>query len=248
MSQHLPTLLITGGSQALVTAVAMKAAGHYHLLFSGQEDTFASNLCQQLHSNNHEALHLDNGSHSEPVYSRQLERIDRRFGGLDMLLILPDTVTAGPLEALSSHHWDTHFRAHVNPIAALLSHCTERMKKAAKGTIVLGSHQYHRLHLHHMAAQAAQDAALCALVDTLKADFQGIEHLHASVFPLPLHNGETLNGVDPLSRARLSRAAANADTVIDDIAEGLLRTLREPQKRHTLSASFRWPWSKNHGI
>tara|TARA_R110001606_G_scaffold8020_3_gene35240 strand:- start:25317 stop:26156 length:840 start_codon:yes stop_codon:yes gene_type:complete len=222
-----PVMLITGAAGGLGRALARAAARQYRLALLDQRDSAGVALADELRQGGAEVLFLNADVSDERQMRQAVERIERRWGRLDVLINNAGLAAAGPFEALDNTGWQTLWNVNVMGAVHGCQAALRLMKPQGDGHLVNVAALPGISAPPGMASYVACNAALIGLSEALAAELEGLGVAVSVVCPdwfasdLARHMCDS----DPLSRARLERALLRAPDPVERLAAHILKAL-----------------------
>lgn len=224
MSQNRPVMLITGAAHGLGAALARVAADDYRLALLDRDELAGQTLANTLRGRTGEVLFLHADVSDERAVRQAMERIQRRWERLDVVINNAGVADAGPFEALGNHGWQQLWQTNVMGTVYVCRAALAMMKRQNSGHLINISALAGITGQPGMSSYAAASGAVISLSEALAAELTdydvAVSVACPDVFPSTLHL--RLTGADPLSRARLERAMQRADDDVDTVARDIL--------------------------
>ncbi|WOA29815.1 SDR family NAD(P)-dependent oxidoreductase [Alloalcanivorax xenomutans] len=224
MSQNSPVMLITGAAHGLGAALARAAVDDYRLALLDRDELAGQTLANTLRGRTGEVLFLHADVSDERAVRQAMERIQRRWERLDVVINNAGVADTGPFEALGNHGWETLWRTNVMGTVYVCRAALALMKRQNSGHLINISALAGITGPPGLSSYAACSGALVRLSEALAAELAGtgiaVSVACPDLFASTLH--QRLTGADPLSRARLERAMRRAADDVDTIAREIL--------------------------
>ena len=222
-----PVMLITGAAHGLGRALAEQAVGDYRVALLDRQEAAGQALAEQLRKAGGEVLFLAGDVSRERDMRHAVERIQRRWERLDVVINNAGLATAGPFEALDERGWNQLWGVNVMGTVHSCQAALTLMKRQGHGHLVNVAALAGITAPPGMAGYVACNGALIHLSEALAAELSPLG-IHVSVvcpdlFPSEL--GRHMTASDALSRARLQRALERAPESAGAVAERILKAL-----------------------
>ncbi|EKF74841.1 short chain dehydrogenase/reductase family oxidoreductase [Alcanivorax hongdengensis A-11-3] len=239
--KQLPTLLILGGTTPLGQALAQQAGGRFRTAIADADAHLGNQICQQLHSEGHEALFMPVSQGRRGEIQQAMERILRRWQRLDVVINLAHTPVSGPFEAIDPGLWQTLLNEQLMATVYSCQSAVATMKRQRSGCLLNVISQQGVIPEPLRSANAVTGGAIAALSESLDAELAGLG-IQVSLISIPLTRGSLPPlATDPLSRIRLEREIDNARLETRQLAQQILATIgRKPLHHLPDTAGHHW--------
>ncbi|MFC6328700.1 SDR family NAD(P)-dependent oxidoreductase [Alloalcanivorax gelatiniphagus] len=222
-----PVMLITGAAHGLGRALAERAIGEYRVALFDRDDSAGQATTEALRRADGEVLFLHGDVSNERDLRQAMERLQRRWGRLDVLINNAGVGAAGPFEALDEESWELPWRVNVMGAVYGCRAALTLMKRQGSGQVVNVAALAGLTAPPGMASYVACNAALIRLSEALAAELSVLGIRVSVVCPdlFPSEMERHMAGSDALSRARLRRALQGAPDSAARVAERILADL-----------------------
>lgn len=239
-----PVMLITGAAHGLGRALARAAAGQYRLALLDVQETPGLALADELRQRGAEVFFTQANVTNEREMRLAVERVQRRWERLDVLINNAGVAAAGPFEALAAGTWEALWRVNVMGAVHGCQAALTLMKRQGSGYLVNVAALAGISAPPCMAGYAASNAALIRLSEALAVELSGLDIQVSVVCPdwFDSELARRMPGTDPLSRARLERAMAQAPDPVETVAAHILKAMakRPPYIFPQAAAAREW--------
>jgi len=236
-----PVLLITGAAHGLGRALALGAARDYRLALLDRERVAGEHLADELRQDGAEVLFVHADVAVEADWRHALERVQRRWERLDIVINNAGVAAVGPFEAQTPATWEQLWRTNVMGAVNGCRTALTLMKRQGDGHLINVAALAGITAPAGMTAYVACNAALIRFSEALAAELDGL-NIGVSVVCPDLFSSDMsrrMPSADPLSRARLQRAmddapenaAEVADTILQQMAKRPLYLFPQPEAR-----------------
>ena len=222
-----PVMLITGAAHGLGRALAERAIDGHRVALFDRDEAAGRATAEALRLAGGEVLFLHGDVSSERDLRQAVERIQRRWGRLDVLINNAGLAAAGPFEALDEQSWEAPWRVNVMGAVYGCRAALTLMKRQGHGQLVNVAALAGLTAPPGMASYVACNAALIRLSEALAAELSVLGIRVSVVCPdlFPSDLDQRMVGADTLSRARLHRALRRAPDSAALVAERILAAL-----------------------
>jgi len=236
-----PVLLITGAAHGLGRALAFGAARDYRLALFDRDRVAGEHLADELRRDGAEVLFLHGDVAVDADWRHALERVQRRWERLDILINNAGVAAMGPFEGQTPDTWERLWRTNVLGAVNGCRTALTLMKRQGDGHLINVAALAGITAPPGMAAYVACNAALIRFTEALAAELDGL-NINVTVVCPDLFSSEMsrrMPNADPLSRARLQRAMDDApesavevaDTILQQIGKRPLYLFPQPEAR-----------------
>lgn len=222
-----PVLLITGAAHGLGRALALGAARDYRLALLDRERVAGEQLADSLRQGGAEVLFLHADVAVEADWRHALERVQRRWERLDIVINNAGVAATGPFEGQSPEIWERLWRTNVMGAINGCRSALTMMKRQGDGHLINVAALAGITAPPGMAAYVTCNAALIHFSEALAAELDGL-NIGVSVVCPDLFSSDMsrrMPNADPLSRARLQRAMDDAPESAEQVAETILKQM-----------------------
>ncbi len=222
-----PVLLITGAAHGLGRALALGAARDYRLALLDRERVAGEHLAETLRQAGAEVLFLHADVAVEADWRHALDRVQRRWDRLDIVINNAGVAAMGPFEGLSPESWEQLWRINVMGAVNGCRSALTLMKRQGGGHLINVAALAGITAPPGMAAYAACNGALIRFSEALAAELDGLNIAVSVVCPdlFASDMSHRMPAADPLSRARLQRAMDDAPESAAQVAETILKQM-----------------------
>lgn len=222
-----PVMMITGAAHGLGRALARHAARDYRLVLVDRAREAGQALADELRRGGAEVFFCQADVSRERELRQALERVQRRWERLDVLVSNAGIAAAGPFEALQPESWEALWRVNVMGTVNGCRAALAMMKRQGSGYLVNVAALAGISAPPGMTSYAASSAAVIHLSEALAAELAGLNIQVSVVCPdlFPSDMGHHMPAADALSRARLEQAMARAPDDADQVAERILKAM-----------------------
>lgn len=222
-----PVMLITGAAHGLGRALARAAASQYRLALLDVQETPGLALADELRQRGAQVFFMHADVTDEREVRQVIERVQRRWERLDVLINNAGVAAAGPFEALAPSSWEALWRVNVMGAVHGCQAALTLMKRQGSGYLVNVAALAGISAPPGMTGYAASNAALIGLSEALRVELSGLGIAVSVVCPDWFDSAlaRRMSGTDPLSRARLERAMAQAPDPVETVAAHILKAM-----------------------
>lgn len=226
-----PVMMITGAAHGLGQALARRAAHDYRLVLVDRARRAGQALADALRREGAEVFFCEADVSRDADLRRTLERVQRRWERLDVLINNAGIAAVGPFEALQPDSWEALWRINVMGTVNGCRAALPMMKRQGSGYLVNVAALAGISAPPGMASYAASNAAIIRLSETLAAELASLNIQVSVACPdlFPSEMSRHMPSADALSRARLDRGMKQAPDNADQVAERILKAMaRQP--------------------
>ncbi|HCE40485.1 SDR family NAD(P)-dependent oxidoreductase [Alloalcanivorax profundimaris] len=222
-----PVMLITGAAHGLGRALAGLAVAEHRVALLDREEAAGQALADELRQAGGEVLFVAADVSRERDLRQAVERVQRRWERLDVVINNAGLATAGPFESLDEAGWEQLWRVNVMGAVHGCQAALTLMKRQGHGHLVNVAALAGVTAPPGMAGYVACNAAVIRLSEALAAELAPLNIQVSVVCPdlFPSELGRRMPATDALSRARLQRALERAPESAEAVAERILAAL-----------------------
>lgn len=222
-----PVLLITGAAHGLGRALALDAARDYRLALLDRERVAGEQLADALRRDGAEVLFVHVDVAVEADWRHALERVQRRWERLDIVINNAGVAAMGPFEGQTPDTWERLWRTNVLGAVNGCRTALTLMKRQGDGHLINVAALAGITAPPGMSAYVACNAALIRFSEALAAELDGLNIGVSVVCPALFASdmSRRMTGADPLSRARLQRAMDEAPESAAEVARTILQQM-----------------------
>lgn len=225
-------VFVTGGASGLGRALALRYARAGARVCIGDihdargEETLAE---LQMYASEAEYVHCDVTREEDLIAVR--ERLEQRWGGVDVVINNAGVAQAGAIEAVSIEDWRWIVEINLLGVVRGCRVFTPLFKRQRGGYFVNVASMAGLLDVPYMSSYNATKAAVVSLSETLHNELSehgiGVTVVCPSFFQTNL--AESLRTPDPGLRAVMTKLLSRSPLTADDIADEVLRAVEAKQ-------------------
>ncbi len=237
-----PRALITGGGAGLGEAMARKfAADGYRVMVADRDQARAQEVAESIgESASWFAMDITD----DAGWAALVERVEERFGGLDVLVNNAGVAVGGSLEETSMEDWRWVIEIDVIGVAAGCKAFAPMMRAQRSGHIINVASAAGFAAAPGINAYGTAKAAVIALSEMLRAEMDdcGVEVSVLCPAFVKTRLTETMRAPDSSYQKRVERWMNNSGVSAEDVATTVLDAVKRPRFMLLTHGDTRWAW------
>lgn len=191
------SVFITGGSRGLGFALAknlLKRGAYLTLIARDPEELELAKTLLEDHGEQHVLIIECDATQPEQL-TQALNRADRHFGGIDVLVNNAGTISVGPFESMEAADYDALIHLQLNAVVHAIQRTLPIFKRLGEGRIVNISSIGGMIPVPHMSAYCASKFALAGLSESVGLELAQQNVKVLTVYPGLMRTGSPIQAV-----------------------------------------------------